>query len=204
MTLIAMFNIFKKSKQSFSEPTKYDKLAAEILSCVDDNGRMSRNNEIKYIKILKELNQDTPVRIVKASILNDLNPRVEVLDLPIRITKNEKILWIFKGVTHYQVRSRMKYGGVRGGIRIKNFSTGISTSERVSVSELRAIDQGFLIVTDKTIYFKGDLHLIRVSLDKILSNEQYFDCVALYTPKLFAFDTDDNLFFNRLINRILD
>lgn len=107
------------------------------------------------------------------------------LEADINLMKSEK-LHFREHATWYEERvqtTRVNYGGLNYRIRIaKGLSYRIGTikPERIRSTELQAIDEGTVYLTDKRVIFVAEHGTKTIQLSKILSFTPYIDGVAIH------------------------
>jgi len=121
--------------------------------------------------------------------MNELkNGRVSVkfigITSPILLKKGEDLKATIPHVSLKEPRSvRVSSGGYGGpSFRIAKgfyFRVGSFGSRSVSHEEIKIIDEGTLILTNKRIVFIGQKRTLNIKLDKIISIEPYSDGIAL-------------------------
>lgn len=156
-------------------------------------------------------------KLVKGAVLRDIfngiiPTRMNIGgNIPINLLKDEKIVWVFKGVNYYEQRTRTQYvGGSRGvGIRVAkgiHYRIGNFQGQRVQTSETVLADQGLLFVTNKHIHFHGNSSKrFRVPYNKIISFEPFADGIGIQrdaaSAKPQTFVTGDGWFtYNLIVN----
>ena len=110
----------------------------------------------------------------------NLNP---IRDPPIILKKNEEACVVFGGITLMEPRSvRQTRGGYAGPtIRVAkgvSFRMGSVAARSESHEELRNIDQGTLVLTNKRLVFIGSKRTTNIDLKKIISITAYKDGIA--------------------------
>lgn len=101
-------------------------------------------------------------------------------DLLVLLKRGERILLVLDRIALRESRSVST--GVYGGpsIRIaKGVSFRLGGFRAQSHDELKEIDQGVLVLTNKRLIFAGSLRSVDVNLSKLTSVETYSDAIAI-------------------------
>lgn len=102
-------------------------------------------------------------------------PQAQVVGLKIILNRDEQA-HCYSGARLMEERAVRQSTG--GAIRVtKGLYVGRSKSE--SHGELRIIDSGSLLLTNKRLIFNGDMRNIEYRLDKIISVEEYKDAIEI-------------------------
>ncbi len=156
-------------------------------------------------------------KIVKGAVLRDvmngiIPERVKIHgNIPFNLQKTEKIIWVFQDVEYYEQKKRTQYVGGSQGVSMRiakglYYRTGAFKGERVETHETIHADTGIMGVTNKHIYFSGDVKGFRIKHDKIVSFEQFSDGIGLQrdalTAKPQSFVTGDGWFAYNLITNV--
>lgn len=129
-------------------------------------------------------------RLFRAQMLRQLfngeEPNTIGLDgnLPVLLTKKEKLLYIFQGVNFYEDRTTTRYEGRSSGVSIRvakgvYYRTGGFKGHPVQETSTTLIDTGMVVLTDMQIYFHGPKKSFRTPYNKIIGLEPYSDGVGL-------------------------
>jgi hypothetical protein len=154
-------------------------------------------------------------RLYKVALLADLDegnlhPR-DLGDLPIKLLKDEKVIWLFGGVESYETKTTTTYVGGSHGVSVRlvrgvYYRVGASKGERIQTNSLVHSDTGLLIVTSRHVYFHGSRKSYRIRLDKIVSVVGYSDGIGLMresaNPAPLCFKLDDPWFATNLILKL--
>ena len=102
---------------------------------------------------------------------------------PIILKKNETAYLVLGNMALHEPRAvRQTYGGYAGPtIRVAkgvSFRVGSVAARSESHDELRNIDQGSLVLTNKRLIFTGSKRTVNIDLKKIIAIEAYKDGVA--------------------------
>lgn len=131
-------------------------------------------------------------------------------NLPLNLQKSEQLVWAFRMVDYYELKTQRERRGSSHGVSIR-LAKGLYYSPRTFRSQTHEweetvkIDTGLLAVTTKHIYFRGYSKSFRVRFDKIVSFEQFNDGFGIVrdalTAKPQSFDTGDGWFvYNLVVN----
>jgi hypothetical protein len=201
--------------------------SAAIDKALDDG--ILENKEEEAIVAYKEnfsLTQDeldndnkSYVKYVKAKMIREvLNGEVPSInlnvggDFPIILQKNEKLLWIFQGVSLLETRVKTQYKGTSHGLSIRvakglYYRPSMFQGSPIKTEVTAKIDTGLLVVTDKTLYFSGSRKKSRIRLSEIMELERYSDGIGVTknsaTSKPQAFIVDDAWFAYNLISNLV-
>jgi hypothetical protein len=152
----------------------------------------------------------TKSRIIR-SLLNNIVPKVEVVQGNVRVIlrNRESIVWIFDS-KYWQDKTRRHYEGLSLGLSIRvekglYYRIGAFKGYPVDNIQRKHIDDGKLIVTNKSIYFDGSNTSLMIPYSKILSFHPLTNRIAVFpssaNAKPFLFDVDDVWFaYNLLTN----
>lgn len=155
-------------------------------------------------------------RLAKAEVIRDLTekgrlPHVGNVDgLPFNLQHGETLVWLFKDVALYELRTKTEYVGRSSGMSFRiakgvYYRTGAFHGNPVRTTQLTRVDSGFLGATAKNVYFAGPLKAFRIPFAKIVHFEPYSDGVGIQrdaaTAKPQTFMTGDGWFtYNLLVN----
>ena len=112
--------------------------------------------------------------------------------LPIFL-KNGEEAYLYEGSNFYETRAVRRYGGtsfrVMKGVRIY-------TGQGESQQEMRLIDSGDLLLTNKRLVFSGSKRTINIDLRKIINLTQFSDGLQInrenkQKPEIFSTDKPD-------------
>ncbi|MFA5797050.1 MAG: hypothetical protein WC916_03385 [Candidatus Woesearchaeota archaeon] len=101
-------------------------------------------------------------------------PNLKVVGLKIILSNDEKTHW-YSGTRMMEERAVRNYQN----FHVKGYSFGQAESH----GELRSMDSGNLLLTNKRLIFNGDLKQVEYQLDKISSVEEYKDAVEIASSK---------------------
>lgn len=154
-------------------------------------------------------------RVIQACVIRDLlegkiPDRVDfsTAELPVRLDKEERIIWIFNGVNYYEDRTRTQYVGGSQGISFRvmkgvYYRLGAFRGEPVKTSQRVMVDSGPLVITTKHVTFLGPNKTFRVRHEKILAVHPLSDGVVVQrdamTARPMIFETGDGWFIQNLL-----
>lgn len=156
-------------------------------------------------------------RIAKAAVLRDLlngviPQRIKIEgSLPINFQKNEKIVWAFPNVDYLEDKTRRHYEGGSQGVSVRimkgvYYRVGAFKGHAVNRTERVHADTGWLVITDKHIYFAGRLKSMRVTYSKVISFQPFSDGFGLIrdaaNAKSQIFVTGDGWFAYNLVTNL--
>lgn len=157
-------------------------------------------------------------RLMHAGVLRDLSEGIlpqrlayDRLDLPFRFMKSETLVWLFKNVDYYTVRTRREIQGRTAGVSVRvargvYFRTGGFKGRPVEYEESVHEDTGLLGVTTKHIYFAGSSKRFRIRHERIVSIEPYTDGIGIQRDAVRAkpetFRIGDGWFAYNLLKNI--
>ena len=133
---------------------------------------------------------DCLTRLAKAAMLRDLmdgKPKSRFNHggtVPFKLQKNEVVLWITNGVKYEQlIRKRSTVGGHSGvSVRLAKglyWRVGGFKAKPVEKQELKHLDTGNVILTNKHIMFDGTTKNFRIRLSSLALIEPYSDGLQL-------------------------
>lgn len=158
-------------------------------------------------------------KLVKASILRSIMEgniptdkiNIDIRELPFNFQKNEQIIWLEPYAELFEQKKRVQYVGGSQGVSIKiakgvYYRTSASRGERVETEIMQHIDTGLLCVTNKHIYFSGEVKGNRIAFNKIIAFTPYSDGIGIQkdgaNAKTQAFVTGDGWFLHNLLSNI--
>ncbi len=189
-----------------------------------ENGVLSVEEEKKinifqdYFKFsAAELNQNNSyLKVVQSKILRSIMNGGVLADnfdnnLPIKLQKTEKIIYVFNDVDYYVENSKkdsiIGYGGSTSRIaKGVYYRSGAFNGRSVAKSEITYVDHGIMEITNKHIYFQGSSSNFRIWFNRIDSFYPYADGFGLLTDnpsaKPHIFVVGDGWFVYNLITNI--
>jgi len=156
-------------------------------------------------------------KVVKAAairdVLNGVIPkRVTINDpLPINFQKGEQIVWAFPHAQYLEDKTRRQYVGGSQGLSIRvmkgvYYRVGAFKGQAIDRTERVHIDTGWVVITDKNIYFAGPIKSLRLAYGKIVSFQPFGDGVGIIRdaanakPQIFV--TGDGWFTYNLVTNL--
>jgi hypothetical protein len=149
---------------------------------------------------------------VLREVLNGIVPQRMSFDggFPINFQKGEQVVWAFPNSMYLEDKTHRQYvGGSRGVIvRVMKriyYRVGAFKGHTVEHTERVHVDTGWVVVTNKNIYFAGPRKSLRIPYAKIVSFEPFDDGIGVMrdtaTAKPQNFVTGDGWFtYNLVIN----
>ena len=189
--------------------------------CLED-GILSVEEEHKLVAFLnvfsmKQADADQNgayTKVAQAAILRDLVegkiPQRTTIQgsVPFNFKKNEKLVWLFKGVKYLEQKTRRSFVGRSQGVSIRiakglYYRVGEFKGQPVETTETVHLDTGLLGITDQHIYFAGETKSFRVPYGKIVTVSPYSDGIGIQrdsaTAKPQSFIVGDGWFVNNLV-----
>jgi len=150
---------------------------------------------------------------VLRDVLNGVVPQRMSVDgsLPINFQKGEQIVWAFSGSKYLEDKTRRQFvGGSQGAsVRVMKgvyYRVGAFKGQSVEHTERVHIDTGWVVVTNKNIYFAGPKKSVRLPYAKIVSFEPFSDGIGVMrdtaTAKPQIFVTGDGWFTYNLVTNL--
>ena len=130
-------------------------------------------------------------KVVQSKVLMELlngripKPNITITgDFPFLLSKNENILWMFRGITLLQQKVRREYRGRSSGVSMRvckgvYYRTGGFRGTPVETSYMAHIGTGSVCLTDKNLYFHSPEKSLKIPISKILSLEPYSNGLGL-------------------------
>ena len=128
------------------------------------------------------------IKVKQLTFLKDLQngekPNFIVDAAPVILTKGEFFVWVYKGVTAYEERTKSEWVGRSGGASIRickgvYYHVGQSKGHKVSTQYMASVGTGFLMLTNKNIIFYSRSKSIKVAYKKIIALQPYSDGVEV-------------------------
>lgn len=150
--------------------------------------------------------------VVLREIMNGTIPKSIAIDgeLPFNFQKDEKLIWVFKGVDYLEDKVRREYLGRSQGVSLRiakgvYYRIGSFRGQPVERTERTLVANGLLAITNKHLYFSGGSKGFRIRHDKIVSHMPYSDGFGVVRDALTAkpqvFVTGDGWFtYNLMMN----
>lgn len=101
----------------------------------------------------------------------------------ILLKKGESINLVLNNINFLEPRSVRYTKGGGGGVSVRvakgvSVRSGSGQSRSESIDEIKLIDTGTLIITNKRIVFSGNIKTINIDLDKLINLTPYSDGIA--------------------------
>ena len=216
-----------EQSHSISEQNRKSLLIKSWENAVEDfleDGVLDRDeeNRLTEFKEYFSLSQDdlnkngVLTKTAKAAIIRDIlngiiPQRLSVEgNLPINFQKDEKIVWAFQNAEYLEDKTRRQYVGGSQGVSVRiakgvYYRTGTFKGHAVEHTERVHIDTGWVVITNKNLYFAGSQKSLRLPYGKIVSFEPYSDGIGVMrdaaTAKPQIFVTGDGWFtYNAVTN----
>ncbi|WP_039865811.1 hypothetical protein [Porphyromonas uenonis] len=154
------------------------------------------------------------IKVKQLTFLKDLQngekPNFIVDAAPVILTKGEFFVWVYKGVTAYEERTKSEWVGRSGGASIRickgvYYHVGQSKGHKVSTQYMAAVGTGFLMLTNKNIIFYSRSKSIKVAYKKIIALQPYSDGVEIQretSQKRLVFSGFDSWFIMNLLSTL--
>lgn len=147
---------------------------------------------------------------VLRDVLNGVVPQRISVDgsLPINFQKGEQVVWAFSGSKYLEDKTRRQYVGGSQGVSVRvmkgvYYRVGAFKGQAVEHTERIHVDTGWVVVTNKNIYFAGSKKSVRLPYAKIVSFEPFSDGIGVMrdaaTAKPQIFVTGDGWFTYNLV-----
>ena len=130
--------------------------------------------------------------------------------VPVNLQSGEKIVWAYPDTKYCETRTRIERVGGSQGVSLRIMSgvyyrVGAFKSRPIETTETRHLDTGWLIITDRNLYFAGQLKTQRIPYGKIVAFDPYTDGFGIMrdaqTAKPQLFINGDGWFaYNLLTN----
>ncbi|HUK99807.1 MAG TPA: hypothetical protein VLX29_03020 [Nitrospirota bacterium] len=153
-------------------------------------------------------------KLAQAAILRDLMEgkvpqRMTVQgSLPFIFKKDEKLVWLFKGVKYFEPKTTRSFVGGSHGVSIRiargiYYRVGAFKGHPVETTQTMQLDTGMLGITDQHIYFAGGAISFRVPYGKIVTVTPHSDGISIQrdaaNAKPQSFIVGDGWFINNLV-----
>lgn len=150
---------------------------------------------------------------VLRDVLNGVIPQRMSVDgnLPVNLQKGEQIVWAFSGSKYLEDKTRRQFVGGSQGVSVRvmkgvYYRVGAFKGQAVEHTERVHIDTGWVVVTNKNIYFAGPRKSVRLPYAKIVSFEPFSDGIGVMrdtaTAKPQIFVTGDGWFTYNLVTNL--
>jgi hypothetical protein len=146
-------------------------------------------------------------------VLNGIIPQRISVDgnLPINLQKGEQVVWAFPDSKYLEDKTRRQFVGGSQGVSVRvmkgvYYRVGAFKGQSVEHTERIHIDTGWVVVTNKNIYFAGPQKSVRLPYAKIVSFEPFSDGIGVMrdtaTAKPQIFVTGDGWFTYNLVTNL--
>jgi len=154
------------------------------------------------------------IKVKQLTFLKDLQngekPNFIVDAAPVILTKGEFFVWVYKGVTAYEERTKSEWVDRSGGASIRickgvYYHVGQSKGHKVSTQYMAAVGTGFLMLTNKNIIFYSRSKSIKVAYKKIIALQPYSNGVEIQretSQKRLVFSGFDSWFIMNLLSTL--
>ena len=153
------------------------------------------------------------IKVKQLTFLKDLQNGERpnfIVDAPVILTKGEFFVWVYKGVTAYEERTKSEWVGRSGGVSLRickgvYYHVGQSKGHKVSTQYMAAVGTGFLMLTNKNIIFYSRTKSIKVAYKKIIALQPYSDGIEIQretNPKPLVFSGFDSWFIMNLLSTL--
>jgi hypothetical protein len=119
-------------------------------------------------------------------VLNGIIPQRVSVDgnLPINFQKGEQVIWAFSNSSYLEDKTRRQYVGISKGVSIRvmkgvYYRAGAFKGHAVEHTERVHVDNGWVAITNKNIYFAGPRKSLRLPYSKIISFEPFRDGIGV-------------------------
>ena len=147
---------------------------------------------------------------VLRDVLNEVIPQRMSVDgnLPINFQKGEQLVWAFSNSDYLEDKTKRQYVGGSQGVSLRvmkgvYYRVGGFKGHAVERTERTHIDTGWVVVTNKHIYFAGPSKSVRVPYSKVVSFLPFSDGFGILrdaaTAKPQIFVTGDGWFSYNLV-----
>lgn len=150
---------------------------------------------------------------VLRDVLNGVIPQRMSVDgnIPINFQKGEQLVWAFSGSDYLEDKTRRQYVGNSQGVSLRvmkgvYYRVGAFKGHAVERTERIRIDTGWVVATNKHIYFAGPSKSLRVPYSKVISFLPFSDGFGILrdaaTAKPQIFVTGDGWFSYNLVTNL--
>ena len=123
---------------------------------------------------------------VLREVLNGVVPKRMTFNgnLPINFQKGEQIVWVFPESSYLEDKTRRQYVGQSKGISVRvmkgvYYRVGAFQGQPVERIERVHLDTGYVVITDKNLYFAGPSKSLRIPYKKIVSFLPFSDGIGI-------------------------
>lgn len=182
---------------------------------LNDEDELEISNTIKRMDLNDSLltKNDYYQKYCQSLILRDIEEgdfvsrvNVDLEKMPILLSKNEQLCWVFDGVTGYEEKTGKQYVGRSSGVSMRiakgvYYRVGASRGTSVEYQYQKDLGFGAFFITTKNLYFVGvgsGLTNVKIPISKVLSFIPYSDGIQIVkdgaTPKPYLFKGFDPWF----------
>lgn len=122
--------------------------------------------------------------VILREIANGVLPKKMEISgsLPVILQKSETVIWAFTNVQYFERKTKTVYHGKTNGLSVRvakgvYYRTSAFKGNPIQVEELRYVDSGLLIFTNKHVYFSSVMKNFKTPYRDILSVNPYEDGV---------------------------
>lgn len=156
-------------------------------------------------------------KTTKAAVLRDILtgviPQRMSIDgnIPINFQKGEQLVWAFPGSDYLEDKTKRQYVGSSRGVSIRvmkgvYYRAGAFKGQAIERTERIRIDTGWVVATNKHIYFAGPSKSLRIPYSKVVSFLPFSDGFGILrdaaTAKPQIFVTGDGWFSYNLVTNL--
>jgi hypothetical protein len=190
-----------------------------------EDGILDSKEETKLVQFKEryELSQEeldrngALTRITKAAIIREIlsgniPERMSLQgSLPINFQKGEILVWAFSQSDYFENKTRKTYVGASRGVSVRvmrgvYYRVGEFRGEAVERTERVHIDNGWVVITNKNLYFAGARKSVRIPYKIIVSFEPFSDGIGIIRDTVSAkpqiFVTGDGWFTYNLVTNL--
>ncbi len=139
-----------------------------------------------------DLNRNFSVeKIVQSQVLQEIlngsipTPKQTIVgEFPFLLSKNEKLIWLFRNVGLHQQKVKKEYVGRSHGLSFRiakgiYYRVGGFKGRPLETTVMELISSGSVCLTDKNIYFSSPIKSLRIPYNKIINIEMYSNGIGL-------------------------
>jgi hypothetical protein len=157
-------------------------------------------------------------KLVKSAVIREIiqgklpNKITIVGILPFNFQKSESLIWVFKNVEYYELRTKRQYEGGSSGISVRvakglYYRVGGFQGHSIDRQENTHVGTGILAITNEHIYFSASgISAFKIAYEKIVSFTPYSDGIGIVrdviTAKPQTFVTGDGWFTYNLLSNL--
>lgn len=169
----AATNFMKNGMITDDEQQKIDEYVNYLSLPVNNLPATYQNSEIS------KLGQMSIIKSVQRGVIPDTG-----IMAPVILGKQEKILWVYQGVSIYQEKITREYVGRTGGFSFKimkgvTYRTGQFKRHPIERSSMELLGYGVLYVTNKNLILYSPTRSVKVPYTKLLGITPYLDGIEI-------------------------